>query len=132
MVNDSIGDLLTRIRNSNLVYQESLELPFSKLKWEMVQLLKKEGFLRDCILSADDQGRKNMKLTLKYGSGRRKVISGIRRVSKPGRRVYASLRGLKPYRKGMGIALLSTPKGILTDRTATQQKVGGEVLCMVW
>ena len=132
MVTDSIGDLLTRIRNANLVYLESLELPFSKLKWEMVQLLKKEGFLKDCILSADELGRKNIKLALKYGSGRRRVISGIQRVSKPGRRIYASLRGLKPYRKGFGVTLLSTPNGVLTDRTATQQKVGGEVLCMVW
>ncbi len=132
MVIDSIGDLLTRIRNANLVYQEGLELPFSKLKWEMVQLLKKEGFLRDCILSADDHGRKNIKLTLKYGSGRRRVISEIRRVSKPGRRIYSSLRELKHYRKGFGVTLLSTPQGILTDRTATQKKVGGEVLCMVW
>ncbi|MBI2646469.1 MAG: 30S ribosomal protein S8 [Deltaproteobacteria bacterium] len=132
MVTDSIGDLLTRIRNANLIYQESLELPFSKLKWEMVQLLKKEGFLKECILSADELGRKNIKLALKYGSGRRRVISGIRRVSKPGRRIYSSLRGLKPYRKGFGVTLLSTPNGVLTDRTATQQKVGGEVLCMVW
>ncbi len=132
MVTDSIGDLLTHIRNANLVYQEIVEISFSKMKWEVAQLLKKEGFLRECILSADDAGRKNIKLTLKYGSGRRKVISGIQRVSKPGCRVYASLRGLKPYRKGFGVTLLSTPQGILTDRTATQKKVGGEVLCMVW
>jgi len=126
MVVDSLADLLTQIRNANLIYKDSLEIPASKIKWAMTLLLKEEGFIKDCSLISDKVTGKNLiNVVLKYGSGKRRVISGIRRISKPGCRV-------KQYRKGFGVTLLSTPKGILTDKSAYQQKVGGEVLCVVW
>src|SRR3989338_3654066 len=133
MVVDSLADLLTQIRNANLIYKDSLEIPASKIKWAMSLLLKEEGFIKDCSLISDKVTGKNLiNVVLKYGSGKRRVISGIRRISKPGCRVYSSLKELKQYRKGFGVTLLSTPKGILTDKSAYQQKVGGEVLCVVW
>lgn len=132
MITDPISDLLTRIRNANAVFKDTVEVPLSKIKWELVKLLKNEGFLKDCEIIADEIGRKKIKMDLKYGSKRRRVISGIRRISKPGCRIYTPLNDLKKYRKEFGVTLLSTPKGILTDKAARQSKVGGEVLCVVW
>lgn len=129
---DSIADLLTRIRNANTVFKETVEIPTSKMKWEMVNLLKKEGFIRECIIVPDEKGHKNIKVTLKYGRKQKRVISGVKRISKSGCRIYSSVKGLKKYHKEFGVTLLSTPKGILTDKASRQAKVGGEVLCMVW
>ena len=131
MVTDPISDLLTRIRNANLVYQEGVSIPYSKIKWEIVELLKQEGFLKEASI-AQEGDRKIIHLLLKYGLGKKRVISGLNRVSRSGCRVYSPVRELSRYRKGFGLSILSTPKGVMTDRRAHQLKVGGEVLCSVW
>lgn len=133
MVLDPISDLLTRIRNANQVYLSEVIVPYSKMKWQVAHLLKEEGFIKDCEeVKEESNPFKAIKLTLKYGSNRKRVISGVKRISKPGCRVYSSIRELKQYRKAFGITVLSTPKGIVTDKIAYRQKIGGEVLFSMW
>lgn len=131
MMTDPIADLLTRIRNANVVYRDQIEIPGSKTKLAIAEILKSEGFIRDYRwVSEGPQGK--IKIFMKYGPGRVRVIRGLRRVSKPGRRVYRGHKELPRVLGGLGVAILSTPKGLLTDKQARKEGVGGEVLCYVW
>jgi small subunit ribosomal protein S8 len=131
MMTDPIADLLTRIRNANRARKEWTEIPWSRLKEHVARVLQDEGFLRETSVR-EAEGRKVLHLVLKYDEFRRPVISGIRRVSRPSMRVYVGSRDIAPIRKGLGISVLSTPKGVLADRVARKENVGGEVLCSVW
>lgn len=128
---DPISDMLTRIRNAHLARLERVEVPASKLKVELARILREEGFIKHYKTVQD--GRQGMiRIYLKYSTGEKGVISGLRRISKPGRRVYVSCRDIPEVVRGMGVAILSTPKGILTGRKAREANMGGEVLCYVW
>jgi len=123
--------MLTRIRNAAKAKFNSVDVPGSTLKIELAKILKSEGFIRNYkFLKDGKQGI--LRVYLKYGSGQSKVIYGLKRVSKPSRRVYVRCKEIKPVYNGMGIAILSTSKGVMTDKKARQEKVGGEVLCQVW
>ncbi len=128
---DPIADMLTRIRNANHVYKEKVDVPFSKLKLEIARILSEEGFIRNYKV-VEEKGRPAwIRISLKYGEKREKVITTINRVSRSGRRVYSGKARVPKVIGGLGIAILSTSKGILTDQQARQQGVGGEVLCLV-
>lgn len=130
-VTDPIADMLTRIRNANAAGHEQVSVPASKIKMEIARILKEEGFILDWAWVQDGpQG--TLRITLKYGPKRERVLRGIRRVSKPGRRVYARRPELPRVMGGLGVAIVSTSRGILTDRQARRLGVGGEVLCYVW
>lgn len=131
VMTDPIADMLTRIRNANLVRHEKLELPASMLKKEIADILKREGFIRDYEFIEDNK-QGVIRIFLKYGSSNERVITGLKRISKPGLRVYAKSNELPRVLGGLGIALVSTSKGVLTDKEARQQQVGGEVLAYVW
>ena len=126
---DPIADLLTRIRNANRALLPTVELPYSRIKESIARLLKQEGYLADC--AAEGTTIKKLKLKLKY-QGRKGVIEGLRRVSTPGLRRYVSASEIPRVLGGMGVAILSTPRGVLTGVEARRQNVGGEVLCFVW
>jgi small subunit ribosomal protein S8 len=136
MYSDPIADMLTRIRNAHMAGQTTVSLPASKLKLAIAQILKQEGYIEDfSAQDVDDSPQGVLRLALKYVGTRRErkpVISGIERVSTPGRRVYARKREIPWVLSGMGIAILSTPKGVMTGSRARQLGVGGEVLCKVW
>ncbi|HEX5557541.1 MAG TPA: 30S ribosomal protein S8 [Gaiellales bacterium] len=131
MVTDPIGDMLTRIRNANTALHETVAMPVSGMKREIARILKEEGYIDDWTV-AKGETFDTLTLTLRYSPSRERVISGLKRVSKPGRRVYAKKD--RPHRVlgGMGLAILSTSKGVVTGRQAQEQGVGGEVLCYVW
>ncbi len=131
MMTDPLGDLLTRIRNANHASLEMVEIPHSKLKEAVARVIKDEGFLAD-VQVVGTGIQKNIVVTLKYPSRKTRTITGMSRVSKPGRRVYISHDDLKMVRNGMGILVLSTSKGVMTDATARQQHLGGEAICKVW
>ncbi|MCG0238192.1 MAG: 30S ribosomal protein S8 [Firmicutes bacterium] len=131
VVSDPIADLLTRIRNANMVYHEKVEVPGSKMKRAIVEILKREGYIRDYEW-IDDGKQGIIRIYLKYGPGKARVIQGLKRVSKPGRRIYAKKDQIPRVLGGLGIAILSTSKGIVTDKEARRLGVGGEVLCYVW
>lgn len=128
---DPIADMLTRIRNANMVRHEKLELPASNIKKEIAEILKREGFVRDVEYVEDDK-QGIIRIFLKYGQNNERVITGLKRISKPGLRVYAKTEELPKVLNGLGIALVSTSNGLLTDKEARAQKVGGEVLAYVW
>jgi small subunit ribosomal protein S8 len=128
---DPIADMLTRIRNASLAGLRYAVIPASKLKIEMTKILESEGFIRGFRLIRDN-GQGKIKIAVKYSEAGTPAIRGLSRVSKPGCRVYKNVANLKPVRGGLGIAILSTPKGVLTDATARAEKVGGEVLAQVW
>lgn len=128
---DPIADLLTRIRNANTAKHEWVDIPSSKMKLEMVKIMKEEGFIKDYKLSQDNK-QGILRVYLRYSSREEPVIAGLRRISKPGRRIYVGSDEIPQVMGGVGIALLSTPRGILTDLKAKKEKVGGEVLCYVW
>jgi len=130
---DPIADMLTRIRNANTAMHDDVTMPSSKLKESLAELLKAEGYISGFTI-ADVPGRpsKALHIQLKYSPDRRRVISGIKRVSKPGLRVYAKTSEIHRVLGGLGIAVLSTSQGLMTDREARKRKVGGEVLCHVW
>jgi small subunit ribosomal protein S8 len=131
VVTDPVADLLTRIRNANAANHDSVEVSLSKLKLEIVKTLHSEGYLRRYEVIRDGvQGR--IRIHLKYGPKRERVITQLKRVSKPGLRVYASADKLPRVLGGLGIAILTTSRGVMTDRQARQQRVGGEVICYVW
>lgn len=136
MYSDPIADLLTRIRNAHMAGHTTVSLPSSKLKAAIAQILKQEGFIEDfTVVSEEGAVQGSLRLTLKYVGIRRErrpVISGIERVSTPGRRVYAGRKDIPWVLSGMGIAILSTPKGVMTGTRARQLGVGGEVICKVW
>lgn len=145
-MNDPIADMLTRIRNGQMVRKEFVIVPFSKIKWEIAKVLKKEGFIKNCsrIKAGDLYQNKSprfrfykgknfpqIKIELRY-SDQKPAVVGLKRVSKPGRRIYAKKEKLPYVLRGLGIAIISTSFGIMTDREARKKKLGGEVLCEIW
>ena len=128
---DPVADFLTRIRNANSAYHETINLPYSKLKGNIAQILKAEGYIADYKVQDAEVG-KTLVVDLKFGPNRERSIAGIKRVSKPGLRVYAKANELPRVLGGLGIAILSTSSGLLTDRQAAKKGVGGEVLAYVW
>lgn len=131
VMTDPIADMLTRIRNANTVRHTSLELPASKVKKEVADILKREGFIRD-FEYIEDSKQGILRIFLKYGANNEKVITGLKRISKPGLRVYAKSDELPRVLGGLGIAVISSSTGVITDKEARQQKVGGEVLAYIW
>lgn len=131
VVTDTIADMLTRIRNANSMRYTEVKVPASKLKLELARILKEEGFIKDYkVLDENVQG--TILLTLKYGQNKERVISGLKRISKPGLRVYAKAEEVPKVLNGLGIAIISTSKGIMTDKEARKQNLGGEVLAYIW
>jgi small subunit ribosomal protein S8 len=128
---DPIADFLTRLRNANSAYHDEVVLPHSKLKANIAEILQREGYIAG-HRSEDGEKGKNLVVVLKYGPNRERSIAGLRRVSKPGLRVYAKSDGLPKVLGGLGVAIISTSSGLLTDRQANKQRVGGEVLAYVW
>jgi small subunit ribosomal protein S8 len=131
MMTDPLADALTRVRNALRIRREQVDVPLSRLKKGMAEVLLREGFIRD-ILVIDTKPRGTLRIGLKYGPNGEDVISHIQRTSKPGRRVYLALEALKPVRRGAGISIVSTSKGVLSDRECRNLRVGGEVLATVW
>ena len=131
-VTDPIGDLLTRIRNGQLRGMAKIKSPNSKLRIRILDVLQAEGFIRGYAeVEFKGSGRKELEIELKYHEGQ-PVIRELKRVSTPGRRVYASVTDLKPHRNGLGVSIVSTPQGVMTDTSAREKNVGGEVLCQVF
>lgn len=131
VVTDTIADMLTRIRNANSMRYTEVKVPASKLKLELARILKEEGFIKDYkVLEETAQGM--IELTLKYGQKKERVITGLKRISKPGLRVYAKASEVPKVLNGLGIAIISTSKGIMTDKEARKQGLGGEVLAYIW
>ncbi|MCP3033168.1 30S ribosomal protein S8 [Halobacillus sp. A1] len=128
---DPIADMLTRIRNANMVRHEKLELPASTVKKEIADILKREGFVRDYEF-VEDNKQGVLRIFLKYGQNEERVITGLKRISKPGLRVYAKAEEIPKVLNGLGVAVVSTSKGVLTDKEAREQAIGGEVLAYVW
>lgn len=130
-ITDSVADMLTRIRNANSAKHDTVEVPASNMKKAIAQILVDEGYIKD--YSVKEDGKQGMiTITLKYGPNKSQVITGLRRVSKPGLRIYTSCEDMPQVMKGLGIAILSTPKGVMTDKEARKAHVGGEVLAFVW
>jgi small subunit ribosomal protein S8 len=131
VMSDPIADMLTRIRNANLVRHEKVELPASTVKKQIAEILKREGFIRDAEY-VEDSKQGLIRIFLKYGPNNERVITGLKRISKPGLRVYTKSTEVPRVLGGLGIAIISTSKGIVTDKEARQGKAGGEVLAYVW
>jgi small subunit ribosomal protein S8 len=131
MRSDPIADMLTRIRNASRAEHEKVDIPASRLKVRIAELLKEEGFIKNFRL-LEDRKQGMLRVYLKYGAANEKMISGLVRVSTPGRRVYVTRERIPSILGGMGVALLSTSRGVLTDRDARKQRMGGEVLAYVW
>ncbi len=132
MMTDPIADMLTRIRNAALARHDRTEVPASKLKAAVADILKSEGYIADVRPSENDVGPKKLTIVLKYGRDRQSAIDGVRRISRPGRRVYVPHDEIPKVFSGLGISILSTSRGVLSDRDARRLKVGGELLCEVW
>ena len=131
MLTDPIADMLTRIRNGAQARKGSVDVPFSRVKQEIAAVLVREGYVEASTV-VDDGPRRVLRITLRYDARRRPVIEGIRRVSKPSLRVYVGVGDIPQVRKGLGANILSTPKGVLVDRDARRENVGGELICTVW
>ncbi|MDA5110111.1 MULTISPECIES: 30S ribosomal protein S8 [Brevibacillus] len=131
VMTDPIADMLTRIRNANMVRHEKVEIPASTIKKEIARILKEEGFIRDAEF-VEDNKQGIIRVFLKYGPNNERVITGLKRISKPGLRVYAKSTEIPKVLGGLGIALISTSAGVMTDKQARQAHVGGEVLAYVW
>ena len=130
-ITDTIADLLTRIRNAASAKHDTVEIPASNMKKALCQILVDEGYIKS--FSVTEDGKQGMiKVVLKYGEGKTPVIKGLRRVSKPGLRIYSNVEELPKVMKGLGIAIISTSKGVMTDRQARKENVGGEVLAFIW
>ena len=131
---DPIADMLTRLRNANQAYHDEVSMPFSKMKAGLAEILQQEGYITsfDVKEPTEKEVGKTLIVTLKYGRNRERSIAGVRRISKPGLRVYAKSTGLPKVLGGLGVAIISTSQGLLTDRQANQKGVGGEVLAYVW
>ncbi|HUY71952.1 MAG TPA: 30S ribosomal protein S8 [Gaiellaceae bacterium] len=133
MLTDPVADMLTRIRNANKALHDRAEMPSSKLKEQIARILKEEGYVRDYhVEEKDGLPYKVLVVELKYGRGRERVLTGLKRISKPGRRIYAGKDRLPRVLGGMGTAILSTSRGVITSRTAQREGIGGEVICFVW
>lgn len=131
VMTDPIADMLTRLRNANHAYHDSVTMPHSKLKGHIAEILEQQGYIAGWTTEDGEKG-KNLVVTLKYGPNRERTIAGVRRISKPGLRVYAKSTALPKVLGGLGVAIISTSTGLLTDRQAHKQKLGGEVLAYVW
>jgi small subunit ribosomal protein S8 len=131
MMTDPIADMLTRIRNASMARHDRTEMPYSRLKEHVARVLKSEGFVDDVRVS-DGEGPKQLTVVLRYGRDKESALDGIRRVSTPGRRVYVRHDRIPRVLSGMGVSILSTSHGVMTDKDARKQKVGGELLCEVW
>ncbi|MFS0644917.1 30S ribosomal protein S8 [Siminovitchia sp. 179-K 8D1 HS] len=131
VMTDPIADLLTRIRNANMVRHETLEVPASNIKKEIAEILKKEGFIRD-VEFIEDNKQGILRIFLKYGANNERVITGLKRISKPGLRVYAKANEVPKVLNGLGIAIVSTSQGVLSDKEARAKQIGGEILAYVW
>lgn len=131
VVTDPIADFLTRIRNANMVLMDKVEIPASKTKMAMAEILKDEGFIND-VEYIEDGKQGVIRVYLKYGAGRERIINGLKRISKPGLRVYVGKDELPRVMGGLGIAIISTSRGLMVDRKARKEGLGGEVLCYVW
>ncbi len=132
MHQDPIADMLTRIRNANALHHESVSMPSSNMKVNIAKILLDEGFITSYSTEKNAEGHKELKVALKYGPNGEKIISGLRRISKPGLRVTADSKHIPSVLRGLGIAIISTSKGLLTDKECKKQNVGGEVICYVW
>jgi small subunit ribosomal protein S8 len=131
MMTDPIADMLTRIRNAGLARHDRTEVPASRLKEAVALILKSEGFIAD-VRPSEGDGPKKLTIVLKYGRDRQSAIDGVRRVSRPGRRVYVRHDRIPRVLSGLGISILSTSRGLMSDREARRQKIGGELICEVW
>ena len=131
MMTDPIADMLTRIRNANTAYKDEVEMPASRLKEEIARVLQREGYVAGYRVEGDPPKRRIV-VEMKYGPERERTITGIKRVSRPGRRVYADRDHLPRVLGGLGVSILSTSQGLMTDRQAARAGIGGEVLCQVW
>ncbi len=131
-VTDPIADMLNRVRNAGAATQKTTDMLHSAMKGQIAAILKREGFIRDFSVVEEEGGRKMLRLVLKYDADRKPSIRGLRRVSKPGLRQYVGVGQIPRVLGGLGVAILSTSAGVLTDREAREKKVGGEVLCKVW
>jgi len=131
MMTDPIADMLTRIRNANMNYHREVEIPASNNKKAIAEILKDEGFIKDYRYISDNKQGK-IRLQLKYGPESERVLSGLKRISKPGLRVYVNKDELPRVLGGLGIAVISTSRGVLTDKAARQEGIGGEVMCYIW
>ena len=128
---DPIADMLTRVRNANAVMHEKVDIPHSKMKERIAEILKEQGYISNFKIVTDEGNKKSIRVYLKY-AGKERVIKGLKRISKPGRRVYTSVESLPKVLGGLGIAIVSTPQGVITDKECRKHNVGGEVLCYVW
>ena len=130
-ITDAIADMLTRIRNANSAKHDSVKIPASNMKKAIAQILVDEGYIKS--FTVEEDGKQGMlDIQLKYGPNKSQVITGLRRVSKPGLRIYTNVEDMPKVMKGLGIAILSTPKGVMTDKDARKANVGGEVLAFIW
>ena len=130
MMTDPVSDMLARIRNAIIARHERVEIPLSKLKQSIAEILKQEGYISDVVVQKEGHGK--LTLLLKYGSGRSSAIVGLKRASRPGRRHYVGHDEIPKVMNGMGISILSTSRGVITDAEAQRQRIGGELLCEVW
>ncbi|MDR3599425.1 MAG: 30S ribosomal protein S8 [Desulfosporosinus sp.] len=130
-MSDPIADFLTRIRNAGMVYHDKVEVPASRIKKELAELLKAEGYIKDVEYIADDK-QGVIRMYLKYGPNRERVITGLKRISRPGLRVYAKKDEMPKVLGGLGIAVISTSKGVMTDKNARKEGLGGEVISYIW
>ena len=131
MMTDPIADMLTRIRNANMVRHESVDIPASNMKRAIAQIMKQEGFIKDYEYIPDNK-QGVIRIWLKYGANRERVITGLKRISKPGLRVYVKKDELPKVLGGLGVAIISTSQGVMSDRDARKKAIGGEVLCYIW
>ncbi len=130
-ITDTVADMLTRIRNANTAKHDTVEIPASNMKKSIAQILLDEGYIKDFEV-IDDGKQGIIKITLKYGPNKTQIITGLRKVSKPGLRIYSGCEDMPKVMKGLGIAIVSTSKGVMTDKQARKENVGGEVLAFVW
>lgn len=132
-VTDPVADMLTRIRNANTVYHDMVDMPMSKMRLEIARILKDEGYIKNYKTIPDaDRPTPTLRVYMSYGAGRERVIQGLRRISKPGRRIYVQKQDVPKVMGGLGIALISTSRGLMTDAHARREGLGGEVVCYVW
>ena len=131
-MSDPLADMLTRIRNAGMVKFDTVDMPYSKMKGQLAKIMKDAGYIDNYKVIEDDGPQNTLRLNLKYDANGERVITGLRRVSKPGRRVYARHNEIPKVMSGLGVAILSTSQGVITDRQARDTKVGGEIVCEIW
>ena len=132
MLTDTLADMLTRIRNASKAKFDTVDIPASRLKASVAKLFKREGYIRDFKVISNDNNKKTLRIFLRYDKKNQPIITGLKRVSKPSLRIYADKDSIPSVRSGLGQAIISTSKGVLTDREARELNVGGEVLCFIW